>query len=577
MGSIYITLSLYFSVLILLGIVFSRRNKNLSDYVRGGAQGTWWMVGSSMFMAGISAFTFTGNASAAFDAGPSMLIIYVANCVGFLVAWKFLAALFRRTRAFTMADIVRDRYGVGIEQVVAYAGLMVGPLHAAVQLWALAMFTSSIFSIPLLPCIVVIGCVVVFYSLTGGKWAVMATDFVQSLIMIPVTILVAGLSLWHMGGWDAFVTSFSDPRFASDFSFVKDSDQFPDAKFSWSWIWAIFFMQILSQVGLGSASRYFSAKDEREASRGALLAFFLMFVGAALWFLPPMVARFLYEEEVLAMDVSDPAAASYAFMALKVLPPSMVGIMVAAMFSATMSSMDSGLNEQTGIIVRNLLPRVRARLGMGNMGDRANLLACKLVTALLGVLVVGYAGALSQQTEIRLFDIFFFLAPLISMPMALPLLAALFIKRIPYWSYFVIFAFCAAPSLWSLVDAELGGEAWSVQERTLGVFVGFGLSLVICRLGYRGDKVTNYSKRSDAFFDKLSKPVDFKDEIGASKDKDQLTLMGRVCLLAAGLLCLLFFGAGEWADVFSVTFLVASVAAVGGLLLLAAGREPSSE
>ncbi|MDT8405593.1 hypothetical protein, partial [Sulfuriflexus sp.] len=79
----------------------------MSDFVRGGAQGTWWLVGTSMLMSGISAFTFTGNGSAAFDAGPTFLVIYVANCSAYLIGWLFLGAWFRQTRAYTAADVLR--------------------------------------------------------------------------------------------------------------------------------------------------------------------------------------------------------------------------------------------------------------------------------------------------------------------------------------------------------------------------------------------------------------------------------------------------------------------------------------
>ena len=55
----------------------------------------------SMFISGISAFTFTGNASAAYDAGPTLLVIYFANVVGFAISGLFLGRWFRQTRALT--------------------------------------------------------------------------------------------------------------------------------------------------------------------------------------------------------------------------------------------------------------------------------------------------------------------------------------------------------------------------------------------------------------------------------------------------------------------------------------------
>ena len=216
----YITLGIYLIVLMIVGGVFSRLNTNVSDFARGGAQGTWWMVGTSMFMAGISAFTFTGNASAAFSGGPTFLIIYLANCVG-LALCIIIGPWFRQTRATTWADILRERFNVSVEQFTSYFALLIQPISAATQLYALSIFTSSVLHVPTPWVIVVLGLIVLFYSTTGGRWAVMATDFVQGLVLLSLTILVFFLALHKIGGVSTFFSYFSDPRFAEDFKFVK--------------------------------------------------------------------------------------------------------------------------------------------------------------------------------------------------------------------------------------------------------------------------------------------------------------------------------------------------------------------
>ena len=381
-----------------------RFNRNLSDYIRGGAQGVWWLVGMSMLMSGISAFTFTGNASAVFDAGVTPLVIYFANVLGYAMAALVLAKWFRRTRAHTVPDIMRSRFGSSVEQFNVYVGLVLGPFGAAIQLWALAVFASSVFSLPLHTTIVVIGFVVVFYSTTGGKWAVMATDFVQGIIMIPITILLCYLALVKIGGLGSLISYFSEPAFAHDFQFVKDPGQFPDNKFGLQWIIVIFMMQFFGHLNMGGAYRFLAAKDEKEASKAAWLGMVLMAVGTFVWFIPPMVARFLYQDQVMAMDIENPATASYAFMAITLLPKGLLGIMIAAMFSATMSSMDTGLNNQSGAIMRNLVPRLRHVLGMQPLSDQRGLFWAKVVTVLLGILVISYSLIMSSGTEIVLFD-----------------------------------------------------------------------------------------------------------------------------------------------------------------------------
>ncbi|MGA1200092.1 MAG: sodium:solute symporter family transporter, partial [Candidatus Latescibacterota bacterium] len=167
----FITLFVYLVLLMVLGAYFSRFNNNLSDFIRGGAQGTWWIVGVSMFVSGISAFTFTGNASAAYDAGPTFLVIYLANIISYAISGLFLAKWFRQTRALTLADVIRARFGVSMEQFSIYVGVIMAPIAGSIQLWALAGFASSTFGFPLKTTIVIIGAIVVLYSTTGGKCA----------------------------------------------------------------------------------------------------------------------------------------------------------------------------------------------------------------------------------------------------------------------------------------------------------------------------------------------------------------------------------------------------------------------
>jgi len=81
------------------GLVFRRFVGNFYDYFKSGSRGSWWLVGSSAFMASFSAWTFTGASGVAYTAGISVALIYIANVIGYLVNYFFTADLFRQMRA----------------------------------------------------------------------------------------------------------------------------------------------------------------------------------------------------------------------------------------------------------------------------------------------------------------------------------------------------------------------------------------------------------------------------------------------------------------------------------------------
>ncbi|MBD5780049.1 hypothetical protein IEN85_11160 [Pelagicoccus sp. NFK12] len=573
----YITLAAYLVLLPLLGVLFSKFNNNLSDFVRGGGQVAWWLSGSSIMMAGISAFTFTGNASAAFEAGPTVLVIYAANVAAMLICGFALAAWYRQTRAYTPADVVKSRFSVAVEQFSAYTGVLIQPFAAGIQLWALSVFASTTFDLPLVLCIFVIGAVVVFYSTTGGKWAVMATDFVQSLILLAITILVAFFCYQKVGGFEGFFGYFSQPEFVDDFKFVKEPDQWPDGKFSMQWIIVIFIMTIYHQITLNSAGRFLVVKDGKAASKSAFLGAFLMAAGALIWFFPPMVARFLYGTEIMAQDIANPENSSYSFIAQKVLPSGLMGVMIAAMFAATMSSMDSGLNSQVGVIARNIVPKVREMFGVTKpMTPKGEVMLCKVATLGIGALIITYSYLFSQNRELALFDAYLMINSIITIPLVFPMLVGFYIKKLPSWSYFVIFGFCLLPSFYSYYLSETTGEGFTIQQRAMWIFIFGAIGTVVCRPFYKGTSAA-YKKKVEDFYQLIKTPIRDDEQEGESKAYAQLMLLGRASVGIGIALLLLLFVPSDSTGVWSVLFISSFCGGIGLLLLWGARVEKRKE
>ncbi len=567
----YITIFVYFAFLVVIGIWVSKMNSSVSDYVRGGAKGTWWIVGTSMFVGGISAFTFTGNASAAFSAGPTFLVIYLANTIGFLLC-MILGPWFRQTRAETWADVLRERFGVPVEQFSSLIGIVLSPLSAGVQLYALSVFASSALNLPVLPVIVVLGGIAITYSTTGGRWAVMATDFVQGLLMMAMTFLVFYLSLKAVGGWEAFFGYFTKPEFASDFKFVKEPGEFWQDKYSLKWILVIFFVQIAGYVNLTTAGRFLSVKDGKSARKASLLAAVLMAVGSVVWFVPPMVARFLFEADVNALDVKEPATASYSFIAQNLMPNGLMGLMLAAMFAATMSSLDTGLNGTTGVIVKNVIPQIRRMLKMPPLQEKNGIRLCQLATVLLGGSIIGVACLFAKQDKLELFDAMLMVGAVIGVPLGLPVLLGLWIKRIHWRTYFVILGVALLPSIYFTYDQAVNGTVWTIQDRMLYLYlfglVGLLISLPLWRFAKKEER-----ERIDQFYTKMHTPIDFEAEVGEDSDGTQLKTIGVSALLMGVLVLLFLFVPNSFDSRVQIGCIAAFMGGVGACLLLVARRK----
>ena len=565
----YLSILVYLFFLVGLGFWASKMNSSVSDFVVGGSKATWWMAGTSIFVGGISAFTFTGNASAAFLSGPTFLIIYAAGCFGYLIC-IFLAPWFRQTRAETWADVMRDRFGVSVEQFSVSISVITAPLAGAIQLYALAIFANVL--IPQLEVhwlILILGSVAVIYSTTGGRWAVMATDFVQGIIMFAVTLLVFYLSLKAIGGWGPFFHYFKDPKFAEDFKFIKEPGAFANDKYTLKWIILIFIMQVQGYVNLGTAGRFLAVKDGRSARKAALLAAVLTAVGTMIWFLPPMAARFLMESDILSMDIKEPATASYAVIAIHLLPNGLTGILLAAMFASTMSSLDSSLNGTAGVLIRNVIPFFRRLFKLPDLADNAGLRWCQISTLFLGAAVMILAVGMSVQQKFELFESFLMITAIISMPLTIPIVLGLWFKRLHWWAYYIIIFFASIPSLYFFLEERSGDRQWFIQDRLPWIYlagaIGFLISLPLWRFAS-----AKYKEQVQGFFTRMHTPIDFDKEIGEGNDHIQLHMVGVSSLIMAGMVCLLLLVPNTPIQRLQVFFIVLFMGVIGSLLTLKA-------
>ena len=562
----YVVIGCYLAVLVGVGMVFRRFNENVSDYFRNGCKGTWWLVGSSAFMTAFSAWTFSGAAGAAYEAGWSVLVIYLANSVGFAINGLFLAKWFRQTRAITGPEVIRLRFGIPTQQFYAWMSFAMQTLYSSLHLLGLAIFCSAVFGYKIEQVIVVVGAVVLLYSLIGGSWAVTATDFLQTLILIPITILVGVLCLVKIGGVGALFQGIQNMGLSSDYGVFNAPDQFPLRAYTYAWAIAMLLKNVIGYNTLTSAQRYFLVKDGHEAQKAAWLGFVLMTAGAFLWFIPPMTARLLFHAEVMAIDIPKAAEAAYAIASLNVLPLGMTGLMVVAMFAATMSSMDSGLNRNAAIFTNDIYPTLCRLFGRAAMQGKSLMRLGQVFSAVFGVFIVSIATYFANTEGRGVFEHMLNIGALLALPMAVPTLLGLFIRTSPSWAAIVTVCVTLIPSAIGFFSAELFGETWSFQQKVfINLTVGVVAYLLTVPFWNRAPEL--YKRQAQDFFDRMLMPVDFEKEIGAPNDLRQLKIIGSFAAIIGGLICTLVLLPNPLIGRLGILFVGGFVLVVGGVFI----------
>ena len=578
----YAVLVFYFGYMLAISWVFRHFVTNVSDYFRGGGKALWWMVGGSAFMAAFSAWTFTGASSKAYTDGWPVTFIYVANAVGFVLNAVYFAPRFRQLRVITAVEAIRQRFGAVSEQVMMWLQIPLSTLQAAIHLNALGVFFAAVFGLDLNTTLIVTGVVVLVMTLIGGSWAVLAADFIQVLILMPVCAAVAVLAVLKLAGWDNLLAGLPGSHLQLGEVFTKE--------FLALWCAAMLLKQITSTNNLFEAGRYLSVKDSRHARWAGYLGAALFVIGIVIWFLPPMAARALnLDLKAMFPMLKGPDEASFIAISQVVMPVGMLGLLVSGIFAATMSGMDSGLNKNAGFFIKNFYqPLIRP-----DASEQQLLRLARLATFVLGIIVIVIAVRMAEMKELGLFLMMQRVSILVAVPITVPLLLGLVIRHTPPWSAWstVLVGFLGSMFVGTYFPPEWGARLLGHTAPLDGAsreywiqgfqffanvllasawFVGTKLFWRRCAPAYRG--------QVDAFFRRMETPVDFDREEGAANANDarQASAVGWLSLAYGAFVCLLALIPNP--PIGRLAFLAcgASVLLVG-VLLVRASRAPAPE
>ena len=575
----YAVLVFYFGYMLAISWVFRKFVTNVSDYFRGGGKAMWWMVGGSAFMAAFSAWTFTGAASKAYTDGWPVMIIFVANAVGFVLNATYFAPRFRQTRVITSVEAIRQRFGAVSEQVMMWLQIPLSTLQAAIHLNALGVFFAAIFGLDLTLTLLVTGTVVLIMTLTGGSWAVLAADFIQVLILMPVCAAVTVLAVLRLGGWDGFLAGLPASHLNLGEIFTKE--------FLGLWCAAMLLKQIVSTNNLFEAGRYLSVKDSRHARWAGYLGAALFLGGIVIWFIPPMAARALgIDLHAVFPTLKAPDEASFIAISQVVMPVGMLGLLVSGIFAATMSGMDSGLNKNAGFFIKNFYqPLLRPQAT-----DAQLLKVGRLATFVLGIIVIYISVRMSEIKELGLFLMMQRVSILVGVPVTVPLLLGLVIRHTPAWSAWstVLVGFFGSMFVGQFFTPEWGAAVFShpapldaaSREYWIQGFQFFA-NVALASTWFIGTKLfwsgctPAYRAQVDAFFTRMTTPVDFDREEGAANANDgqQSSAVGWLSLAYGVFVCLLAFIPNPLVGRLAVLG-CGGVVVLIGILLIRAGRRP---
>ncbi len=464
----YLTLLLYVAGVFAISTFAARRTRSQKDMFSAGGQSPWWASGLSGFMTMFSAGTFVVWGGIAYELGFVAVMINTCYGIAALLAGYFVAGRWNRLGVATPAEYVSLRFGKTGLHFFTWTMLVKRILGVSVSLYALAVLLVAIIPIDQTLAIVLFGGIVILYTMQGGLWAVLMTDVLQFIVLTVVVFMVALMMLGNFHDFADFATKVPDTFFkpvAGQYGWF----------FLFGWVTIHFFM-----IGAEWAfvQRFIAVRSPADARKSAYLFGVMYLLTPLFWLLPPILFR------AQVPDANKEEA--YILAAQSVLPPGVLGLMVAAMFSATASMVSSQLNVFAGVLTNDFYKTLVAP----DASEKTLVRMGRFFTVLLGTLLVFTAVMVPYLGGAE--KLIISINSLLVVPLFAPTLWGLFSKRIGIREMIIValtsfaigltlrFGFATNPYITS--DSSLYGFASFLSENSKKVEVVVGVLIPIIML-----------------------------------------------------------------------------------------------
>lgn len=336
-------LAAYLLAMLLLGWYFMHREKNSNDFFTGGGRIPWWAAGISIFATMLSAITYMSIPAKAYATDwkyyPMQIMILL---VAFPVI-KYYLPFFRRLNVTTAYAYLERRFSYGVRFMASALFIIFMVARMALVLFLPSLAMSAVTGIDIFVCILLMSVITIAYCTMGGMEAVVWGDVVQGIILVGGALLAAIYLVTQTGGG---ATGFFDIATAND-KFVL---------FDWSFDYRTPTFWVIIVGGLANnlisytsdqtvIQRYMTTNSERAASRSIITNGILSILVSIIFYTIGTGLYTFFKTHPASLDITmSKTDAIFPFFMMSQLPAGIAGLLIAALFAATMSTISSNIN-----------------------------------------------------------------------------------------------------------------------------------------------------------------------------------------------------------------------------------------
>ncbi|HXG92530.1 MAG TPA: sodium:solute symporter [Blastocatellia bacterium] len=410
-----VVLALYFIIILAIGYYFARKERTSADYFLASRDVAWWAIGASLFSSNIGSEHFIGLAGTGAASGLAVgHFEWLASIIVLILGWVFVP-FYLRSNVYTMPEFLERRYNPACRTYLASISIIAYIFtKIAVAIFAGAIVLEKVLGWTMWQSAFALIIATGIYTIAGGLAAVIYTEVIQTVILVIGALALMFIGLDQVGGWSGLRASVPE-----DFFHMMKPSSHPD--FPWTgiffgapilgiWYWCT--DQVIVQ-------RVLSAKNVSHAKGGTVVAGFLKILPVFMLIVPGMIARAKFP-----VEMAKNSNAAFPTLVVELMPVGLLGIMVAAMLAALMSSLSAVFNSSSTIFTMDFYKKIRPQASEKQLVFVGRIATTIMV--LLGLAWIPFMGRISDQLYVYLQSVQAYISP----PIAAVFLLGVFWKRI---------------------------------------------------------------------------------------------------------------------------------------------------
>ena len=274
--------------IVLYGTYKTRHNKNVTDYLKGGNSSNWWTIGLSVMATQASAITFLSTPGQAFHDGMGFVQFYFGLPIAMIIISMVFIPLYHKLKVFTAYEFLETRFDLKTRTLTAVLFLIQRGLAAGITIFAPAIILSAVLGWDLVTLNIIIGLLVIIYTVSGGTKAVSITQKQQMGVIFAGMFLTFLIILNYLPLDISFANAIELAGANGKLDILDFSFDFDNRYTFWSGIIGGTFLA-LSYFGTDQSQvqRYLSGKSVRQSQMGLIMngllkvpmQFFILLVG----------------------------------------------------------------------------------------------------------------------------------------------------------------------------------------------------------------------------------------------------------------------------------------------------------